>query len=103
MKRIITYSAYLILLTGAGCKTELAVINNSNGNAVGQPQCQHVDRFAWGLWKGRVNKPACDNGINNITVKTTFGEKLLTVITAGIYCPVEVEWFCESYNPPPHQ
>lgn len=61
---------------------------------------------AYSLFWGLINKPQvihtpnCDalkiNGVSEVSVKTNFGNTLLTVVTLGIYCPVRVEWKCSK-------
>lgn len=58
--------------------------------------------YAWGL----INKPKdfvvpnCDNNnaLDEVTMTTTFGGSLLTIITLGIVSPVKVQWRC--HKPP---
>ena len=42
--------------------------------------------------------PNCDamevNGVSEVTVKTNLGYALITVVTLGIYCPVNISWKC---------
>ncbi len=97
MKKIITYSTVLIMLLGTGCATTLEV-TNKQGQGIGQPQTQHVNRWAWGLWNGIVNKPDCPNGLHTVDATTTFGQKVVTFFTLGIYCPVTVTWYCSDKN-----
>ena len=60
----------------------------------------HACSLFWGI----INKPqvittpSCDalgaTGVSEVSVKTSFGNAFLTVITLGIYCPVIIEWKC---------
>jgi len=97
MKKIITWSALFIISFGSGCATTIQVTNRQGKN-IGQEQTQHVNRWAWGLWNGSVNKPDCPNGLHTVTATTTFSEKLVTIVTLGIYCPVDVTWYCSDRN-----
>jgi hypothetical protein len=61
---------------------------------------KHTYSLFWGL----LNKPQvlqtpnCDelgvNGVSEVTIKTNLGYALLTVVTLGIYCPVNISWKC---------
>lgn len=61
---------------------------------------------AYSLFWGVLNKPQvlrpknCDDlnlgGVAEVTVKTNFGNALLTIATLGIYCPVSVSWKCSK-------
>ena len=58
----------------------------------------------WSLFWGLLNKPQvvmtpnCDaldvNGVSEVTVKTNVGYALITIVTLGIYCPVNISWKC---------
>lgn len=56
--------------------------------------------YAWGL----INKPKefivpnCDkkNALDEVTMTTSFGGSILTIITLGIVCPVKVQWRCHK-------
>ena len=67
-----------------------------------EPQEKVLWSYAWGL----INKPKdfivpnCDNknALDEVTMTTTFGGALLTIITIGIVSPVKVQWRC--HKPP---
>lgn len=54
----------------------------------------------WGLLNNPqvISTPVCDSlgvsGVSEVTVKTNFGNAVLTICTLGIYCPVRIEWKC---------
>jgi len=60
--------------------------------------------YAYSLFWGLLNKPQvlqtpnCDamgvNGVSEVTVKTNLGYALVTIVTLGIYCPVNISWKC---------
>jgi len=56
----------------------------------------------WGLVKKpvEIHTPTCDslgvNGVAEVTMKTNFGYALITVITLGIWSPMQVEWKCSK-------
>jgi hypothetical protein len=61
---------------------------------------QTAHSFFWGLWQKPqfIHTPDCDtlgsNGVAKVIVKTNLGYSLITVITLGIYCPMQIEWYC---------
>ncbi len=56
----------------------------------------------WGLVKKpvEIHTPVCDslgvNGVAEVTMKTNFGYALITVVTLGIWSPMQVEWKCSK-------
>ena len=56
--------------------------------------------FFWGLVKKpkEISTPLCDsiqaNGMAEVTAKTNLGYALITVVTLGIWAPMELEWYC---------
>ena len=60
-----------------------------------------ANAFFWGLIQKpkRISTPICDTlGVNmsEVTVKTNFGYALITVVTLGIWCPVQLQWKCSK-------
>ncbi|WP_431209434.1 hypothetical protein ACQ86N_25080 [Puia sp. P3] len=48
----------------------------------------------------RSPPPICDslntNGVALVQVKTNLGYSLITVLTLGIWCPMQLEWKCSK-------
>ena len=61
-----------------------------------------ANAFFWGLIQkpAQIHTPVCDslgvNGMSEVTVKTNFGYALITVVTLGIWCPVQIQWKCSK-------
>ena len=58
--------------------------------------------FFWGLVQNpkEIATPICDslntNGVALVQVKTNLGYSLITVLTLGIWCPMQLEWKCSK-------
>jgi hypothetical protein len=56
----------------------------------------------WGLAQTpkQLVTPNCDSlnlkGMTEVRMRTNFGNILLTVVTLGIYCPMQIEWKCSK-------
>jgi hypothetical protein len=56
----------------------------------------------WGLVKKpvEIHTPTCDslgvNGVAEVTMKTNLGYAIITVVTLGIWSPMQVEWKCSK-------
>lgn len=54
----------------------------------------------WGLAQNpkQISTPDCDTlgayGMSELRVKTNVGYALLTIVTLGIYCPIQLEYKC---------
>ena len=59
----------------------------------------------WGLVQKPViiPTPVCNSmevyGVAEVKFTTNLGYALITVLTLGIYCPVQVEWYCSKPCP----
>lgn len=90
------------LLTG--CSTTKVITVNDCADAVNLRKDTTVYHYFWGLKQVADIKPGCDeryNHLNGVTVKTTPGNILLSVITLGIVIPQKFSWCCAPYNPSP--
>ncbi len=59
--------------------------------------------YLWGLMQPKDIKPPCDarfNHLNGVTVRSTFGQYLLSGITLGIVNKRRIDWCCAPYVPP---
>ena len=65
----------------------------------------HTYSLFWGLMNKpqEMHTPNCDAigslGVSEVTIKTNFGNALMTVATLGIYCPVKVIYKCSKPCP----
>jgi Bor protein len=51
--------------------------------------------IAWGLVQSRAEEPECQgNGAAEVAAHTNLGFALLSVVTLGIWVPLELEWKC---------
>jgi hypothetical protein len=62
---------------------------------------KRVNAYFWGLLqspKNGITTPNCDtlnaNGMAEVQVKTNLGYAVITVVTLGIWCPIQVSWKC---------
>ncbi|HEY3233375.1 MAG TPA: hypothetical protein VGJ84_01580 [Polyangiaceae bacterium] len=54
-----------------------------------------VHAFVWGLVQPSAEQPECQgNGAAEVTTHTNFGYALVSVITLGLWVPIELEWKC---------
>src|SRR5262249_42254673 len=63
-----------------------------------------VHSLFWGLVQQNVEPPTTNNcvshGMQEVRVTTNLGYALLTVVTLGIWSPLEIEWRCAKQPPP---
>lgn len=87
-----------------GCATTKVVTENDCTDAANIVAFKTVRHYFWGLKQAADIKPGCDqrfNHLNGVTVKTTPGNILLSVVTLGIVIPQKISWCCAPYNPTP--
>jgi hypothetical protein len=73
-------------------------------NTVNDPaSVQYHKKVMWSYVWGAVNNPrqftvpdCTSGGIDEVRVKTNFGNSLLTIGTLGLVCPVTVQWKCHK-------
>jgi hypothetical protein len=65
-----------------------------------------ANSYFWGLVqkpKAGITTPNCDSlnakGMSVVQVKTNFGNALITVLTLGIWSPLQVSWQCSKPCP----
>lgn len=100
-KSVIKITLLLMLLSNQGCyhyRVSSANFDPSTGYSK-----KTVHSFLWGAVQKRTNgidvvTADCDslkiNKLDEVRVTTNFGYALITVVTLGIWCPVQVEWKC---------
>lgn len=96
----------LLLVTGAivagsGCYHTRVFTTGQPATAYTQ---QTVHALFWGLVQQNVEPPTTNNCVSNsmqeVRVTTNFGYAVLTVVTLGIWAPMEIEWRCAKQPPP---
>lgn len=95
----------LVLLGGlSGCMTTRIATGHDCDSVVNDPHNTHlVTAYFWGLKQPTDVRPACDprfNHLNGVTVKTSFGQYMLALVTVGIVTKQRVSWCCAPYTPP---
>jgi hypothetical protein len=97
----------IALLVGASFLTQ-GCYHYRIASAVQDPSTSYqkktVNSYFWGLVQGKkengidVVTKNCDsiniNKIDEVVVSTNFGYALITVVTLGIWCPMEIKWKC---------
>jgi hypothetical protein len=65
-------------------------------------QRRTVNNFWWGLSPDPpiVTSNCVANAMDEVHVETNFGYLLLSVVTLGIWVPLDVEWKCAKEHPP---
>lgn len=60
-----------------------------------------VHAFAWGLVQEDVRAVDCvSNALDEVRVTTNFGYLAASVVTLGVWVPLQVEWRCAKKPPP---
>jgi hypothetical protein len=64
------------------------------------PETRRVHAIAWGTLEPRIAPDNCQGqGMAQVTVRVTFMDVLVTVLSAGFWTPVTVEWTCAKTAP----
>ncbi len=72
------------------------------GEAATEPHKKTMHALFWGLVQENEFADNCQGaGMHEVRVSTNFGYVLLSVVTVGIWVPVDIEWTCEREAPPP--
>lgn len=59
------------------------------------PKAQTAWVLLWGLSQPRILAPECKSeAFQDVRTSTNFGYALITVLTLGIVCPLDVEYTC---------
>jgi hypothetical protein len=85
--------AILALSLLGGCATHRLVVLHPN--PYGPPHTVSSTDYGWGAAQRRTVAKECDNSlIDEVRVKQTFGQSLITVLTLGIVMPTKIEYVC---------
>ena len=100
--RIRSSLSVLLVLVGTGCFHYR--ITAPEPNPENEPTRVVVHNFAWGLLSDPPAYRAanCDNAnaLDQVRVNNNLGFTLITVLTLGIWAPVELEWRCAKRQQP---
>ncbi|HWJ26897.1 MAG TPA: hypothetical protein VNS32_10170 [Flavisolibacter sp.] len=96
----ITGLLVLHLITTEGCYHYRIQTTNPD------PATSYQKKVVWSYCWGLINKPQnfvvpnCNNNnaLDEVLVTTNFGYSILTIVTLGIVCPLEMKWKC--HKPP---
>ncbi len=90
-----------LMASSSGCY-HYRVLNTNN-----DPATEYQKKVLWSYFWGLVNNPKfyvvpnCkdSNALDEVQSSTNFGYAVLTVVTLGIVCPLEVRWKCHKPCP----
>ena len=93
--RNLTLVFTIIILTGQGCYHYRVTVPKPDPATEYEKRTMHT--FFWGLVNNPEKEVAEDcisNSIDEIRISTNYGYAFITVITLGIWAPIDVEWRC---------
>ena len=72
-----------------------------HGEGVTEPHKKTMHALFWGLIQENEFADNClGQGIHEVRVSTNFGYALVSVVTLGIWVPMDIEWTCAGEAPP---
>ena len=91
----------IVITTTEGCyHTRVLTSHNDPSTSYNK---KTINILFWGLVQKNVIATDCDalkiKSLDEVRVTTNFGYALITVITLGIWCPMQVEWKCPKPCP----
>jgi Bor protein len=90
-----------VIVADVGCYHTRVFTNGQPATAYTQ---KTVHSLFWGLVQQNVEPPSTDNCVSNamqeVRVTTNLGYAFLTVVTLGLWSPMEIEWRCAKQLPP---
>ena len=96
--RPIVLSAFAVsVLAAAGCSTTTVSVPNPDPVTEYRERNKTAHTFFWGLVQDPQTVVAenCEsNSLDNVRVSTNYGFALVTVLSLGIWSPLEVNWRC---------
>ena len=79
------------------------VIRPSDDPTADGPHRATINAFFWGtMYEPVVIATQCRFGINDVTIHRNFLDDLISVLTLGIWMPLEVEYNCAERQPVEH-
>lgn len=80
----------------SGCSSHRLVV--ANPNPVGIPATETSTAYLWGAAQRRT--ATCeDAGMDEVLIKQTLGDTLLSIVTLGIVNPIKVRYVCRKTSP----
>lgn len=106
--RVVYCITFLIVFAtvfmSGGCASTKVITEYDCADAVSINKDTTVWHFLWGLVQARDIRPNCDssfNHLNQVVVRTTPVQVVLSFITLGMVLPQKLSWCCSPYNPTP--
>lgn len=93
---------WAVLLVAAGCYRYRVVASGEAGaNPATFPRSETLHSFFWGFLQDNSLTSVCaeDESLSSVRATTNLGFALITVVTAGIYAPAQVEYQCVNRTP----
>lgn len=103
MSRPLRTTITLTMLAGAlllpAC-AQYRVIRPSDDPTAGGPHRETINALFWGtVYEPVAVATQCRYGINDVTIHSNFLYDLISVVTLGIWMPIEVEYTCVEPQP----
>ena len=95
MKKQLTVFVVLVTISFPGCYHYRVTVPETDPVTEYESKTMHT--FFWGLVNDPEKQAAYDcvsNSIDEVRVSTNYGYALITVVTLGIWVPMDVEWRC---------
>jgi len=96
-KRPIVVLAFAVSVLAAGCSTTTVSVPNPDPVTEYRERNMTAHTFFWGLVQDPQTVVAtnCEsNSLDNVRVSTNYGYALVTVLSLGIWSPLDVNWRC---------
>lgn len=94
----------VLLASTPGCyHYRVAAAGPAGANPSTFPQSATLHAVLWGLGQDQTLEHVCaqDEALAHVRTTSNFGYTLLTVVTLGIWAPVQVEYACANPTPAP--
>jgi hypothetical protein len=94
---IILLASAVFALAAAGCSTTTVSVPNPDPVTEYREHNTTAHTFFWGLVQDPQTVVAANcesNSLDNVRVSTNYGFALVTVLSLGIWSPLEVNWRC---------
>jgi hypothetical protein len=102
LSRVLTRTVWrlVLLAAAAGCYHEYVAV--AKPDPMPQAVSKTVYSYAWGLVHSRDTVAVCPrtNAIDQIEVRSNFGQTMLGILTLGIVVPRRVIWHCSRPREP---
>lgn len=89
-------SASLFCCALSGCATHRLVLAHPNPS--GEPMAERSTAYFWGAAQKRT--VTCEkSGLDEVLIRQTFGDTLLSIVTLGIVTPIQFKYVCTKIVP----